>query len=148
MAWAGTEAQGGILRTRKVCGKHATGSANFAGLLVDGDAGGGGAAHRVGEDRGAVEQDQFGGADDVSTVGGGLTIGLLEVDVASFIELLPFAIGRKFGAEFGGFDDLRRGGADFSGDGGAAVAEQSVQASGRRELRDESSGVKSGGFLG
>src|SRR5271168_1711508 len=121
MAWTGTEAQGGILRAREVGGKHATGSANFAGLLVDGDAGGGGAAHRVGEDRGAVEQDQFGGADDVGAVGGGLTIGLLEVDVAGFIELLPFAVGRKFSGELSGPDDLRRRGADFSGDGGAAV---------------------------
>jgi hypothetical protein len=51
-----------------------------------------------------------------------LTIGLLKVDIAGFIERLPFAVGRKFRGEFRGFDDLGRSGADFSGDGGSAMA--------------------------
>ena len=108
VAGAGAEAHGGILRTREIGGEHAAGGADVSGLLIDRNFFRGGAAHRVGEDGRAIEQDEFGGADDVGAIGGGLTIGLLEVDVAGFIERLPFAVGRKFRGELGGFDDLRR----------------------------------------
>ena len=148
VAGAGAEAHSGILRAGEIGREHSACGADVSGFLIDRNFFRGGTAHRVGEDGRAIEQDEFSGADDVGAVGGGLTISLLEVDVAGFIERSPFAVGRKFGGELSGFDDLRRSRTDFSGDCGAAVALERIEVTSGSKLRDESIGVKSGGFVG